>query len=52
MSWFFLLLIIIKPPQAVSLADNRKPDPLRPSNIASDEKLAYATPGAILLSTE
>jgi exopolysaccharide production protein ExoQ len=36
-SWFFLLLVIISPPQAVSLASSRRPGPLRPANIASDE---------------
>ena len=49
MSWFFLLLVIIRPPQARSLADSSKPDPLRPANIASDVKPAYATQGASLL---
>jgi exopolysaccharide production protein ExoQ len=42
-SWFFLLLVIISPPQGVSLANSRRPGPLRPANIASDEKPAYAT---------
>jgi exopolysaccharide production protein ExoQ len=36
-SWFFLLLVIISPPQAVSLASSRRPGPLGPANIASDE---------------
>lgn len=49
MSWFFLLLVIIRPPQARSFTDSRKPDPLRPANIPSDVKPAYATQGASLL---
>src|SRR5579862_318046 len=50
MSWFFLLLVIIRPPLARSLADSRKPGPLGPANIASDVNPAYATQGASLLS--
>jgi exopolysaccharide production protein ExoQ len=50
MSWFFLLLIIISPPQGVSLANNSRPDPLRPTNIASDEKPAHATQDLSLIS--
>ena len=49
-SWFFTLLVIIGARQAVSLANSRRPGPLRPPNIASDEKPAYATQGASLLS--
>jgi len=49
-SWFFLLLVIIRPPQAVSLANSGRPGPLRPANIASDEKPAYATQDASLIS--
>jgi len=49
-SWFFLLLVIIRPPQAASLANSHRPGPLTPTNIASDEKPAYATQGASLLS--
>ena len=48
-SWFFLLLVIIRPPQAVSLANSGRPA-LRPANIASDEKPAYATQDASLIS--
>ena len=49
-SWFFLILVIIGASQAVSLANSRRPDPFRPANIPSDEKPAYATLGASLLS--
>ncbi len=49
-SWFFLLLVIIRPPQAVSLANSGRPGPLRPANIASDEKPACATQDASLIS--
>jgi exopolysaccharide production protein ExoQ len=50
-SWFFSLLVIIGARQAVSLANSRRPAPLRPpTNIESDEKPAYATQGALLLS--
>src|SRR5580704_8367133 len=49
-SWFFLLLVIVGAQQAVSLANSRRPGPLRPAKIASDEKPAYATQGASLLS--
>jgi exopolysaccharide production protein ExoQ len=49
-SWFFLLLIIIGASHAVSLTNSRRRDAIRSANIASDEKLAYATQGASLLS--
>jgi exopolysaccharide production protein ExoQ len=49
-SWFFLVLVIISPPQAVSLANGDRPDPLGTANITSDEKLAYATQHARLIS--
>lgn len=48
-AWFFLLLVIIGARQAVPLASH-KPGPLRPANIASEAKPAYATQGASLLS--
>jgi exopolysaccharide production protein ExoQ len=49
-SWFFLLLVIIGTRQGVLLANSHRPDPLRPSNIPSDEKPVYATHCASLLS--
>jgi O-antigen ligase len=49
-SWFFSLLVIIGAGHAVSLANSHRPGPRRPANIASDEKPAYATQGASLLS--
>lgn len=49
-SWFFLLLVIIGASQAVSLANSRRPGPLRPADIASEGKPAYATQDASLLS--
>src|SRR3984957_1273192 len=42
MSWFFLLLIIISPPQGVSLANSSRRGQLRPANIASEGKPTYA----------
>jgi len=50
LSWFFLLLVIIGAQQAVPLANSRRPGPLRPANIASHEKPAYATQGAYSLT--
>lgn len=47
-SWFFLLLVIIGAWQAVSLANSHTPGPLRPANIASDEKPVYATRASLL----
>jgi exopolysaccharide production protein ExoQ len=41
-SWFFLLLIIISPPQAVSLANSRRRGQLRSANMASEGKPTYA----------
>src|ERR1700722_9744089 len=41
-SWFFLLLVIISPPQGVSLANTHKRGQLRPANIASEGKPTYA----------
>jgi O-antigen ligase len=49
-SWFFLLLVIICPPQLKSLADSRRPARVRPANISSDEKPAFAIQGASLIS--
>jgi O-antigen ligase len=49
-SWFILLLVIIGARQAVSLANSRRPGPLGPASIASEQKPAYATQGASLLS--
>lgn len=51
-SWFFFLLVMIGPRQAVSLANRHRRGQLRPANVASDEKLAYATQGASLLPPE
>jgi exopolysaccharide production protein ExoQ len=42
-SWFFLLLVIIGARQAVSLENSHRGGQLRPANITSDEKPAYAT---------
>jgi exopolysaccharide production protein ExoQ len=41
-SWFFSLLVIISAPQAVSLANSPRRGHLRPANIASEGKPAYA----------
>jgi exopolysaccharide production protein ExoQ len=49
-AWFFLLLVIIGASHAISLANSRGRDRLRPANIASDAKQAYATQGASLTS--
>jgi exopolysaccharide production protein ExoQ len=49
-SWFFLLVVIIGASHAASLANSSRRGRLRPANIASDEKPAYATQGASLLS--
>ncbi len=48
--WFFLLLVIIGASHAVSLANGCRPGWLRPPNIATEEKPAYATQGANLVS--
>jgi O-antigen ligase len=49
-SWFFLLVVIIGASHAASLANSSRRGRLRPANIAPDEKPAYATQGASLLS--
>jgi O-antigen ligase len=49
-SWVFLLLVIIGASHAASSANSSRRGRLRPANIASDEKPAYATHGASLLS--
>jgi len=51
MSWFFLLMVIIGAGRAVSLANSHRPIPLKPANIAPDER-AYATQGATYSLTE
>jgi O-antigen ligase len=42
LSWFFLLLVIISPPQAVSLVNSHRRGQLRSANIASEGKPTYA----------
>jgi exopolysaccharide production protein ExoQ len=49
-SWFFLLLVIIGASHAVSLANSRRPGRLRPAIFATEEKPAYATQRASLVS--
>ena len=49
-AWFFLLLVIMGASHAISLANSRGRGRLRPANIASEAKPAYATQGASLTS--
>ena len=49
-SWFFLLFVIIGARQAVSLASNHRRGQLKPANISSEAKPAYATPCASLIT--
>jgi O-antigen ligase len=49
-SWLFLLLVIIGASQATPLAKCHRPGRLKPAILRSEEKPAYATQGASLVS--